>query len=336
MDKVHIVVSRLMNNFGILPQGIVIGGKRVFFHNDPRMSADGDTVHFNFDYMITDGTIMIDSNVDAESIVPAHMLSITKRYNKFEQMTRLRNFATEQAKKGKFDIDNFIVPGVWYNKQQSGLSNLVIPDEEKVIVKPVDGARGIGQFMVKLDKIPFVVFVETLDRYRLEKITEEQFWLGLNKFSGCYVYSTAGEHYENEGLASLKNQGYMVQGFVKDVCSEYRLLTDLDGKIAYCQMRGIRDKDQSEFPQATGSDTNSIEGSDIVPIEEVVNKRTLRDLNAVASKVVGPLSSIDLFLTEDDRWGIFEYCNQFGIKGVPMETTFKLHYDFVERLIGDK
>lgn len=336
MDKVYIVISRMMNNFGILPQGVVIAGKQVFFHNDPRMGADGDTIHFNFDYMITDGTINIDDGPNAESIVPPNMLVVNKRYNKFEQMSRLRNFATEQAKKGKFNIDEFVVPGVWYNRQPSGMSNLVIPKDETVIVKPADGARGIGQFLLKLDKIPFVVFIDTLDRYRTSKITEEQFWLALNKFPGCYVYSTAGEHREHEGLVALKQQGYVVQSFVKDVCTEYRLLTDLDGKIAYCQVRGIRDKGQSEFPQATGSETNSIEGDDIVPIEEVLSKRTLKDLNAIASNVVGPLSSIDLFLTEDGRWGIFEYCNQFGIKGVPMETTYKLHYDFVERLIKGK
>lgn len=330
MERVLIVVSQLMNNFAIIHQGAVVGDKQVFFHNDPRMSASGDVANFNFDIMITDGTLKIDG-IPAENITPPHRLHLNKRYNKFEQALRINNVAA--AQKDDPDFSTFVPVKSWWNIQSRGASNLINPTG-KVVIKPADGARGIGQLLIDPAKIPMVVAIDALDRYRLRKYTEEQFLRELMKFDPDFTYSTASEYEINEGLESLKVQGYVIQSFIDNVSAEYRLLTDKDSRVAYCQRRTIR-KDTEGFPQATGSDTNSISGEDIVDIASVMEPGQHRALCTLLERVVGPMSSIDLFTTSDGGWGIFEYCNQFGIKGVPMELTERMHREFLQKLIED-
>ena len=62
---------------------------------------------------------------------------------------------------------------------------------------------------------------------------------------------------------------------------------------------------------------------------EIQSRRTLQgaglDAN-IESQVITllsnmkiPLHSVDLFVTEDGKWGIFEYAYEFGTKAVPTE-----------------
>lgn len=334
--NVTIAVPSTMNNFGILPQGVDILGKKVFFHNDPRMSiVDGET-RFNFDYIITDGNVKIDGTFDAHDIVPAERVRLIKRFDKQTQTVRLNNFANEQQRKTKGAVPaykDFVRLSTWFNTQPHSKMQLVDPDS-MVIVKPRDGARGIGQFLIDPTIIPFVVFTEKLARYRGDKITGEELLNDLRKIDPNLKYSTAGENYENEGLLCLKLQDFMIQSYVPNIKAEYRIITNGRGDVGYCQKRDIR-KD-SAFPQATGSDTNSILADDVIPIKEVLSATQVKELNLMMREVVGPMSSADLFVTEDGRWGIFEYCNQFGIVGVPMKIARDLHKDFIAELISSE
>ena len=327
MERVYIVVSKFMNNFWSLHQGIVIAGKQVFFHNDPQLSIIDGAEYFNFDYMITDGNIEI-NGIEASRIVPPERLVMVKRYSKVEQAMRLNHY----SRRPEFGKENFVPIKTWLHPQAMGASNLVSPTG-KVVIKPKDGARGIGQFLVDTSKIPFAVMIDALDRYIKDVYKKVDLFKELNKYDPDMCYSVAGEQREDEGLGAIKSQGYIIQSFVDNILAEYRVITDRDGTPSYCQQRSIRgDKD---FPQATGSDTNSILGDDVVLLSSVLPEDQLNDFKAMSAAVVGPLSSIDLFVTKDGKWGIFEYCNQFGIKGVPAQVVANLHTDFVEDLIQD-
>lgn len=328
MNRVFIVVSELMNNFGIVPQGTIIGKKQVFFHNDPQVSIVDGTPSFNFDYMVSDGLMTINGH-DAESIVSSKRLFINRRYNKLQQAIRLNNYAQEYHELPGFM--SFVPVRSWAHRQTGGYTNLVHP-QDKYVIKPNDGARGIGQILIDPVKIPFVVVVDALDRYVSARYTKEQFFEQLHKYDPSIKLTTAGENREDEGIKSLSNQGWIVQSFIDNVKAEYRLITDYKSDIAYCQKRAIRKVDDT-FPQATGSDTNSIAGDDVLSIDTVLTSKRLAALQAMVKAVIGPLSSIDLFTTSNGGWGIFEYCNQFGIKGIPQEVTMKLHVDFLNDLI---
>ena len=111
--------------------------------------------------------------------------------------------------------------------------------------------------------------------------------------------------------------------YIPNVAKEYRIITGHDSKPIYVIER---------------KRVNSIEDSD--SYQEIVylqaqsdevykSKRTLQGAGisaSIESQVVIllstmkiPLHSVDLFVTEDGKWGIFEYAYEFGTKAVPTE-----------------
>lgn len=50
-------------------------------------------------------------------------------------------------------------------------------------------------------------------------------------------------------------------------------------------------------------------------------------------KTMTLISSIDLFFYEDGCFGIFEYCNQSGVCGVPSKVVYSLHLYYVKNTI---
>lgn len=337
MKRITAVVNvHAMNNWDCLGQGVILGNNEyeVIFHRDPRMSIIDGKVKFNFDVVITDGKLEIEG-VGLENLVPANRRHTIKRYNKIEQQTRLLacvdlNIADGEAE--EFIFENFQPVIMHYQRQSSGLSCLVDPSN-LVVVKPIDGARGIGQFLVDPSKIPLAVVVDVLDRFRNDRIEAKDVLSALRKYDPELKYSTAGENSEHEGLLAIYSQGFCIQDYIPNIKAEYRLITGYGDSPTYCQKRTVRAADATNFAQATGSETNSAKGDDICDVEHVLKGADYEGLMEFIKTVIGPLSSVDLFVTEDGKWGIFEYCNQFGIKGVPIKTVQRMHKDVLLGLI---
>lgn len=326
MQKVYVVVSRLMNNFDILHQGIVVGDHQFFFHRDPKVSVINGVPYYNFDYMITDGSLEI-GGMKAEKILPKEMYRYHPRHSKLEQGLRMNQFMAKHPNHGYIPVQ------CWMNRLTDNGDGLVNP-KGKVVIKPKDGARGIGQYLVDTDKVPLAQVIDALDRYVGARIDKEDLIKRLDKYGEGIVYSTAGENWPEEGLSCLRDQGYVIQSYVEGIESEYRILTGSHGEIAYCQRRTIKDTGNG-YAQATGSDTDSLKGDDIVNIDAVLKPGCLKMLERLLKEVVGPVSSVDLFVKSPDEWGIFEYCNQFGMKGVPHEVALGIHVDYLRNLVGD-
>ncbi len=325
-NKIHVVVSPMMNNFDILPQGVEIGENRVYFHRDPKMSIIDGTSHYNFDLMISDGTTMIGDSL-AHEILPPKMCKVHRRYGKLEQGVLLNRIAEDDGN------GNYLPVRTWLNPIKGGLGTLVNPGT-KVVIKPRDGARGIGQYLVDPTKVPLNKVVGNIDALIEGTLDHPSFVQKMKSLGEGVIYSSGKEKYEGEGLDCLQGQGYLVQSYVENITAEYRLLTDHFGDIAYCQKRSIRN-DSSGYPQATGSESDSVSGDDIVDIVEVLNARDLSTLRRMVKELIGPLSSIDLFVDDGFGWGVFEFCNQFGMVGVPYQRAFMLHKDYLHSLISE-
>lgn len=324
MSKVHIVVSKYMNNFNVLHQGIEIAGKRVYFHNDPQVSIIDGEAHFNFDYIISNGTMTIDDTL-VEDLVPSSMVTTTRRYDKNIQAVRINNFVQDQ------DFKKFHKIKAWSHLQKEGFAHLV-DLKGKVVIKPKDGARGIGQLLVDTDQISLTRVVEDLNKFLVDGYDKQPLLDLIASNPNSIKYSIGAERSPDEGLTVLFEQGYVIQSFVENLKDEYRLLTDHNCNIVYCQIRKTRIY-KNGFPQATGSNADGLLGKDVVDINTVLSKVALKQLTAIAKSVIGPVSSIDLFITNSGEWGIFEYCNQFGVKGVPYKKVLEIHKNFVEHLI---
>ena len=335
MKRINVVVaSHAMNNWDVLSQGMSLdnGEYEVYFHRDPQMSINGGHARFNFDVVVNDGSLKIDG-MDLQNLLPGRRVHTIKRYNKVEQQLRLlAAVELNSDDENEHLFKNFYPLTMHHNPQLHGFSQLVNPDN-RVVVKPLDGARGIGQLLIDPDKIPLTAVVDVLDGLKTGRTQLADVLPELHKYDPTFKYATSAEKFENEGLTAIQSQGFCIQDYVPKIKLEYRLLTGQDGEIAYCQRRSIRDKDNTGLAQATGSETNSAKGNDICAINDVLGGSDLKGLRELVQTVIGPLSSVDLFITEDEQWGIFEYCNQFGMKGVPIGLAQALHAELLLSLI---
>ena len=314
MKRVIVAISlEMMNQWDALEQGCIIGEYEVVFHSNPRMTIRKDRTFFNFDFAIDCGQTKIDGYL-MSSVVPKDRLVIIPRFNKVEQHLRLRE-AVDNALLHDIDLSNFVAIDIYHNSQTNGNTHLLDIDVP-VVVKPLDGARGIGQFLVRKPSGVLIKIVDAVNAVRHKRLAASEVIASLSAYSDRFVYSTKGERVPFEGIAAIAEDGICIQGFVPDIIGEYRLITDADCKIVYCQRRDIVTVVTNEdrgFPQAVGG------GGDIhdeIPLEKVVREEEVEAIEYLAKAVVGPCSSIDLFVTADKRWGFFEYCNQFGVIGV--------------------
>lgn len=325
MERVIIAFQNShINNFFCLPIGTVINDKKVVFINDPNYDFVDGKVETNFDYLITDGSDNFGINTKLHELLPKEKLVVIPRYSKVVQSVRFNNHIDLFPNK----YPHFYNPKIYKNRNLV-TQNFSVPGNTKVVIKPTNGARGIGQFLIDTGKVPFKVVHELVHTFNQCNIDSDKLFKELEPWGDGVIYSKGTEHRENEGLDMLKSE-YMIQEYVPSLISEYRLITDYKGDIAYCQRRTLREKTPG-YKQAIGSEVLSKERDDIV--SDFSNMMFAKEIQSFIKSVIGPMNSVDLFYTMDKKWGIFEHCNQFGMAGVPDDIAIKLHVDFIANLI---
>lgn len=328
-----VVTDPFINNLDVLGVSFKLSDEiELRIHRHPQVNIRGTDVSYNFDIMISNGGN--NEGFNFGNVLPAHRYVKLPRYDKFSQAIKLLN-AYEAF---RHENDNtaglrakFIPVPTWF----VGLNgNRSFPNVNgKVVIKPQDGARGIGQFVIDTKYINLHQFNKSLDKYLAGEHTTEAFQKFLDGFEGHVSYYSRDEEKPGEGLECLKTQGGIVQSFVPDVSAEYRIITGADSKPVYFQRRKVRDE-ESAYPQATG-------GGDVIDVQ--ANRDNPFDSDPQASKlfdylcqkVIGPLNSIDLFITNDGHWGIFEFCNQFGVSGIPAAVAEDIHANFMKQVVAD-
>lgn len=329
---ITVVTDPFINNLDVLGVSYKLSKDiEVRIHRHPQVNIRGTDVSYNFDIMISNGGN--NEGFNFGNVLPSHRYVKLARYDKFSQAIRLLN-AYEAY---RHENDNaaclhgkFIPVPTWFVGLNGTRS---FPNVSgKVVIKPQDGARGIGQFVIDTKYINLHQFNKTLDKYLVGEHTTEAFQKFLDGFQGHVSYYSRDEDKPGEGLECLKTQGGIVQSFIPNVSAEYRIITGADSKPVYFQRRKVRDED-SAYPQATG-------GGDVIDVE--ANRDNPFESDPQASKlfeylcqtVIGPLNSIDLFITGDGHWGIFEFCNQFGVSGIPARIAEDIHAKYMEQVVA--
>lgn len=319
-----VAVDPYMDNFSVLGlRHMLANGDEVVIHNTPDFNMVGDKTIFNFDIFIS-GKLKQET---FSTIVPSWRLVEIPRHGKVVQHCLLQQAAAA------YSVDHtrrdfFINVPTW--KQGWGGRNYPVRPG-RMVVKPNDGARGIGQFVVDTHLVNIDAFLKSLNALLATEYTAESLAEFLAKYENAVTYHTGSENKPLEGLATLKEQGVIVQSVVEDISSEYRIITNKDCEPTYVQKRRIRDP-ESVFPQATGGGS-LIDKDSIVDIDEMPGCVNRDMLNYLCRHAIGPMSSIDLFVTNDGHWGIFEFCNQFGISGIPQMIIHSMHVQFMEMII---
>lgn len=311
-----------MDNFSVLGlRHTLRNGNSIVVHNHPAMNVQGAETVFNFDILISGKKEFDPILVSA----PKHRLSVVPRHTKSTQAVLLQKTVAEYDGNQQH---SFLHVPTWIN----GWGGRNYPcSTERMVVKPGDGARGIGQFTVRTKNVNMDYFLRALNKLVEGEHSQEKLDEFIASFKGHVEYHAGAENFPLEGLGALKEDERVVQAVIENVVKEYRVITDKHSKPAYFQQRRLRDK-ESNFPQATGGGA-TIDLEMVVDVDSIPSCINLPLLNHICRDLIGPLSSIDLFVTGDGFWGIFEYCNQFGISGIPQDVVFNLHADFMQDIV---
>lgn len=328
---ITVVTDPLINNLDVLGASYNLSETvEVRIHRHPQVNIRGTDVSYNFDIMISNGGNCEGFNFG--NVLPDHRYVKLARYDKFSQAIRLLN-ACEEYRQQNDTSDSlfckFIPVPTWFVGINGSRSFPNVTG--KVVIKPQDGARGIGQFVVDTSHVNLHQFNKKLDKYLTTDHSDEAFKKFLDGFNDHVTYYSRDEDTPGEGLQCLKTQGGIVQSFIPNVSAEYRVITGADSRPVYFQRRQMRDV-ESAYPQATGGgDVIDVSANRDNPFDTDMQAKKLFDY--LCQTVIGPLNSIDLFITNDGHWGIFEYCNQFGVSGIPAAVAEKIHADFMLNIV---
>jgi hypothetical protein len=185
-----------------------------------------------------------------------------------------------------------------------------------IVIKPIDGARGIGQLIVNLDEILPANVAHLLT---LAKDGKDAFLEYVNTCAPHVEYHIGHGEVE-EGIGALA-EGYVVQEMVRNVENEYRIILTPESEPAFICARK-RDSlpldanaNSHDYRQATGVARFRHE----MAILSTIDYPHLNEVLVLLKELQLPLNSVDLFITTDGKWGIFEYCPQWGTQGLPLK-----------------
>lgn len=320
-------LSDSLSNWNTLPPVLEIDGQRVVIHSDPRIDVVDDTIQ-NFDIVITQHDI-IDHKINIylkwHTLVPEHKLVVKERLDKFTQQIRLR----QAAKKDNLKL---FQPIKSYFRTKEHPHHI---DCRYVVVKPLSGARGIGQFVVDLNTCSIEYLESIIKDINFENITVEE---GIDKLKVVNViYYPGKENSYKEGFKALIDQGLVVQELIKlEDAVEYRLLTLPKGMLIHNQTFAIFPRvfvtDDGHYKQALGGGIGRSEPIDPLTVMPA-------DLVAEISQLmynIETLNSADLCVSgKGDKFCIYEYSPQFGYNGLPMKLVTDLHIHELSNIIRE-
>jgi len=200
-----------------------------------------------------------------------------------------------------------------------------------LVIKPANGARGIGQFV--LNGRDLAKWTTAHRRYQDNYFKVEEF---LDEVKGYSTHYPGKEIYENESIETLKHDPLFIQKKLDNIKAEFRALTGHNGSLEYLQ---YRERTGDQYKQASGSSgaDNDVVYDAMLGFSSEYSKYVTNKLFLAMSKVakhIGSYQSIDFGITDDNELVVFEYCNQFGLDGVPYLVAERIHSDAIKRLIN--
>lgn len=175
---------------------------------------------------------------------------------------------------------------------------------KRLIFKPNYGARSVG--MIVIDQTltnPYSVF-SAISKSNTKKDLEN-----ILKNMPCKPSLYKGyEREKDEGFKSIKEDS-ICQEFVENVKDEFRIITGYNGmpviSILRKRIKASEDKDSHQVPSPL---QDIFSPNDLEKLYPEINSELLK----LFSKILFPIHSFDIFVTEDGKWGIFEFSPDFS------------------------
>lgn len=272
------------------------------------------------------------------------------RWNKPEQALFLHEWAEQSKTKYMHLIPTFTVRNYRPRVEPHQLGYDYPPG--RYLVRPQNGARGIGQMIVDTTKIRMqdaLNHIHDEDFGKVESMPE-----GINLFHGHI-------RHENEGWEYLKTGDYFIQKVVDNVTAEFRVVLGA-GKIDAIFERPRETSDSSGSYAAVSHKADKLLWIDKAlggwSVEEILNskvapaiaaggvrrtvspliqaQRVVREAIQFIEESIPHYNSVDLFVTADGRWGIFEFCNQFSAVDFKTDEFVRLMKKWLRELLQDR
>lgn len=284
----------------------------VIFHNNPRLEYTGTELIKNFDYHFD---FNIKKNKLHEAILPGHYFHFP-RLSRMTQYLKISKFNESRTK-----TQQLFIPNYYLATEREGehvyVTNFGIPEGDRVVIKETLGARGSNQVVVPSN------MVTTLLKHS-KGLTMAEVKVKFPDF--IYSDGTTWDKVMFEKPSDL-----FISQLVSSVKSEWRLL--VGGDKIYGRERMIK---QGPYPQANLDHDVFVTVPEVKYelIENMFSEELVSALHDLTDFIGLPIGSIDLFLTEDGRYGIFEYSTQFAFMGADNNFIRQMLLDGLWRVIS--
>ena len=284
--------------------------KEDFYVVEPYIYYKNGKVIKNFDvYLNFDGTLLDTKMMQNHSIpMIGH-----RRMEKYEQMLVARRLGINTPDTFKYVLDSNV------GSRHDLLYKLIddVPDDEKIIIKAENGARGVGQALLTKDEL-----YKLTDLCYDEKITTDgiisMFEIG------------AKDSFRNDGEKEF------FRSIIKDAEFIIQRRVDMDAEWRFIYFYGcdpiLIKRDVSNWQSNT-----SITGKGDTELYDPENKdhnQMLSIARSLGKELNSPILSIDFYKDKEGNIGLFEYQMQMGYAKVPKNKLVKNTVDAIHKYIN--
>lgn len=216
--------------------------------------------------------------------------------------------------------------------RQDGILEMVKShsDDTLFIVKSNNGARGLGQALLKINDFT-KFFMDSADRN-----------VDYDKYVDKWGSKLGGsESDRSEGITflrdNIRSNDFFVTKYEPNIVGEFRIVKtryDLNKPIVI--RRSKLDKWQANSAITHFGET--IEYSDITSLGDGFNKVNLKalltDMDSIINAYAYPWLAFDVYVTEEGEYGFFEFQMQFGYDLLPKQKLVKHIINSVIKMIG--
>ena len=313
--KIVGLVHEYVNNITMLPpmHDFVDSVGPVIFHGQPLAELRNRQIVSNVD-------ALLDFRFDADPTARQIFGNKYYRYRKPSKMTQHFKILEFNGIHTGYTVNTprqFVSWSKGLSNHAHPLSDFGILDCANVVIKPQYGARGSNHIVVPSH------MVQTL----LKHVTKQ---------TGAELQKTYPDIIVSRGSVEdkpifAKFDDMVITEKLEHLLQEWRLLFSA-GKI-YCREREITPGEYSQSNLCVDVVRNISEVT-YTPLEETNFPQDLQDyLIGLVKFIKLPFGSIDLYLTAEGEYGIFEYSEQFGFHGANHQFIRQLHLDGIEQIL---
>lgn len=289
-------------------------GNRYIMHRDPSITVYDNEPLTNFDYLISHNH----GDVKTRYLIDEKVIYL-ERPGKDVMQVMMKKWAEKNRPKNFIPVPTFFTtnnetkysqPVGFFGEQLRG----------KIVIKPIHGARGIGHAIMDIDEVNLASFISDLGKPSLDATAVEEKYARIEEDRPVKHVKLAhgSDEDTHDSYAHLREKNVIAQRLIENIKDEYRLIA-IGGKVKAVL---LRDRKGDEFKQANGAPhirDSSREFNSLEELDKVYGSNNAKDIESLVEYIsdkVSPILSFDLFVREDNSWGMFEFSNQFGACGL--------------------